>query len=369
MDVRILCCFIFSVVGLTHIDAKESCRINLSSLRFRPFVLTSEGNFFPTQNNTVVINSGNNASVSCQKFNFEKYPKKSTIKTVCDNGKLVSDAGKILSTSDFDCELKIIDIMKCNVKNCDEKSLGLCYLYYDSIKSANVKLAEVCFNKKISRITFARVHLSRDATVNSDEKLYDFFEKIPVFRDLIGANDENTLNTLLANDHELLYDYMTVQKLIPQGILNEQLQDAVKYPINNVGLWKSVVEGNWRSVNRDIEDYANTNRDSIDLIFGTHQSLISHDGKVVYFRKNKEMIPQFVWAVAYEKKSKNGVAIITLNDPYASLKQLKAQVFCESICSTVPWLKSLLKNDNYDRPGMGYTFCCKLQDFKSIYHV
>lgn len=321
------------------------------------------------ENEIVSIENSQNATVTCQQYNFEKYPKLSSMKIVCNDGKLVSDTGKVLTIKDLKCELKIIDIFKCDVKDCPENNLGACFAYFDNVKNSDVKLAEVCYDMNIKRTHFVRMNFSKKlqqiGTSANRKEFTDLHEKIDIIKNMIRFDYENKLRDLLDFDRSInSNDELRIHKLLPENFFNDQLKDAQKYPINNVGIWPMIFDGNWNSIVRDIKNYLITKENSIVVAFGTKGTLVSHTNKIIYSKGKAEMIPQFVWASVRNENADDGVVIVVLNDPYASANELKTKVFCKNICDTIPWLKNTVKNDNYQRPALGYTFCCSLSDFK-----
>lgn len=68
-------------------------------------------------------------------------------------------------------------------------------------------------------------------------------------------------------------------------------------------------------------------------------------------------VPKFFYKIIYQPSTRNGIAVVTSNDPY--LKNTKSATFCANICHKYNWML----NDNKEG---GYTFCCTMDSFYSI---
>lgn len=68
---------------------------------------------------------------------------------------------------------------------------------------------------------------------------------------------------------------------------------------------------------------------------------------------------RYYYKVARNPVTNNAVAFIGINNPYLTLQEARAQVFCTDICNTISWLTW-----NQFNLVDGYSFCCEVNDFR-----
>ncbi|XP_061402300.1 uncharacterized protein LOC133338131 [Musca vetustissima] len=70
--------------------------------------------------------------------------------------------------------------------------------------------------------------------------------------------------------------------------------------------------------------------------------------------------PKYYFKVLLHKPSDEGIVVVTVNNPFAA--DGEAEEICENVCDQAD-----LKHDNFPTLSKGYTFCCRLDEFKLLY--
>lgn len=136
-------------------------------------------------------------------------------------------------------------------------------------------------------------------------------------------------------------------------------------------MWSSVAKGNWANLQKDVSDLLKASRNSttLEIFAGTHgvASLRSVPPVELYLKPERRFpVPKYLWTVVQSAARGEAVALVTLNDPFVAVSEIRDAVFCESMCGQVPWLHTLQRSRNYETPLMGLVFCCSLRDFARV---
>lgn len=152
-------------------------------------------------------------------------------------------------------------------------------------------------------------------------------------------------------------------------IFGSQQRATFSY-VNVVPMWQNVNGRNWAQLEDAIRQYASKNVRDLDVWTGSIGVLQAEDvdGKLqdIYLYQNREgkksvPVPKLLFKVVYDSVGNAGVAFVTINNPH--LKKLeKDYVICEDICNEISWVN--WKRDKYDK---GYTYCCKIDDFRQAF--
>lgn len=74
-------------------------------------------------------------------------------------------------------------------------------------------------------------------------------------------------------------------------------------------------------------------------------------------------VPKYIWTAVVEPRSRRGLALVLLNDPFVAVSEVRAAVFCDSLCGRAAWLRALRRHRHYESAVYGLVFCCSLQNF------
>lgn len=165
---------------------------------------------------------------------------------------------------------------------------------------------------------------------------------------------------------------------------NTQQQATMTY-INAAPQWQTFNGKNWNELEISVRKFAG--RQNLDLIVytGTFVSFSNHfwvdlmikfQGQAQllnsrnaatnlflgqYRNVDRMPVPLYYWKVIYSPTRKRATAFIGMNNPYLTVLQSQAGVFCTDISSTIGWLTW-----NAGCVQEGFSFACDLQTFRAV---
>lgn len=341
---------------------------------FRPFIYTEDGALYKSHEFKVKIPHNQIAILSCENNFFKLYPNLHNITVKCDDDTIVVDHDKSKHRfKDLNCDLRAIEEIKHTVVGCSpvKGRQGSYIHYFDSKNSVYNILAEVCYNYEDEQSNFVRTQLpyNIEPRIQHHEDIKSSVD-IPHKIHMLSAyrTTNAVVKNLLTEEFDFAQNSVVAVKLLPKMFFSQQLYEIEKFETNFVGAWTTVADGNWNRLITDIHEYTKDKKKPFEVIVGTHGTLKlstpSGEEKIIYLQGDKVPLPHYLWAVVHNKEKSKAVAIVTINNPFIGLEDVKKQMFCDNVCEKITWLSSILKNKNYDRPIYGYTFCCSLESFK-----
>ncbi|XP_076252962.1 salivary endonuclease-like [Rhynchophorus ferrugineus] len=175
---------------------------------------------------------------------------------------------------------------------------------------------------------------------------------------LLGLPRDST-NYIQNNDYFLSRGHLTAKS----DTFYPSQQNQTFYLVNAAPQWQIINKNNWSKIESSTRDYAESRK--VDLLqwTGTYGILAPKNSKnqptpLHLYDQNRRKylpVPKVFWKVVYEPSSKKGVAIIGLNDPYAS----SYAIFCTDISNQVSWIR-------FDRRNSfkGLIYVCEVNDFR-----
>lgn len=77
------------------------------------------------------------------------------------------------------------------------------------------------------------------------------------------------------------------------------------------------------------------------------------------YSTKKVRVPKYFYKMVYQPSTKQGIVLVTSNNPYLKNTDLDSATFCEDVCTKYNWqLKQSIER--------GYTFCCTMNSFRDI---
>lgn len=152
--------------------------------------------------------------------------------------------------------------------------------------------------------------------------------------------------------------YMARGHLTPDGDgIFRSWQFSTYFYSNVAPQWQVVNAGNWLRVENAARDKAASSQINL-LIFTGNEDLLTlpHlDGREISITLetggNIE-VPKWFWKIIKNPITNSGIALITLNNPFAT----SVNSLCSDICSSYGW-----DNINYSDFSKGFTYCCSVQ--------
>uniref|UniRef100_A0A6M2DWU0 Putative alkaline nuclease n=1 Tax=Xenopsylla cheopis TaxID=163159 RepID=A0A6M2DWU0_XENCH len=145
-------------------------------------------------------------------------------------------------------------------------------------------------------------------------------------------------------------------------------QRGTFYFLNTAPQWQTFNGGNWEHIESSVRDFVGARGIEVDLYTGTDGVLTFPNEKGVQkeiylnFDENANPrlpVPKIYYKIIYQPKTKLGVVLIGVNNPYASLDEIrKDYIYCSDIISKLDWL-------DFDSKDLkrGYTYACDLNEF------
>lgn len=143
------------------------------------------------------------------------------------------------------------------------------------------------------------------------------------------------------------------------------------YYVNVAPQWQTFNGGNWNTIEGDCRVLASKRNIDLTVYTGSHgiTTLPDTSGKEqkLYLWVNSSgkkgiPVPAIYYRVVYEPKSKAGIVLIGVNNPYK--EDVKNDIICKDVCDKVSWLtwkRHELK--------LGYGYCCDVNDFRKTVNV
>lgn len=142
-------------------------------------------------------------------------------------------------------------------------------------------------------------------------------------------------------------------------------QQATFYFLNAAPQWQTFNGGNWERVENGLRNHVNTQGWNVEIFTGTHGVLHLNDvngvPQPIYLESNGRRIPvpKIFYKVAVEKSLNAGIVFVGVNNPYATLEEIKQHfTYCEDISAKVnyiPW--------NRENIRFGYCYACEVREF------
>lgn len=137
-------------------------------------------------------------------------------------------------------------------------------------------------------------------------------------------------------------------------------QFATYFYTNVAPEWQDVNAGNWLRVEDAARTIAAKLQENILIFTGVHDilSLPDVNGKSVPIILEAGGIetPKWFWKIIKSTKSNSGVALISLNNPFATVLP-PTEMLCPDVCQATGW-----SNVQYNDFTKGFTYCCTVAD-------
>ncbi|EDV40782.1 uncharacterized protein Dana_GF23745 [Drosophila ananassae] len=205
--------------------------------------------------------------------------------------------------------------------------------------------------------------------------------------DFYGGRDVNTKYTQVQQNitiSEILgmdaspYFNFTEDRILARGHMIAKTDQIFAAPqrstflfINVAPQWQTFNGGNWESVETSVRKFVADRNITTDCYTGTWgvSTLPDVNGteRELYldFDENNNgliPVPKIYFRVVIDRASLEGIVIIGVNNPYATLEEIKKDyVLCEDIGHQLSWL-------TWDKEnlGLGYSYACTVEDFTEV---
>ncbi|VEN58368.1 unnamed protein product [Callosobruchus maculatus] len=200
-------------------------------------------------------------------------------------------------------------------------------------------------SRQIPRPEFKKEKLDNGKLVSD---VFQQRNQTEIFKHLTGTDKYITRSNYLEKGH-----------LAPQGdFVYPTSQVSSYFYINVVPQWKSINNGNWKSVEYDVRQFANRSLNDV-LVYTGSYDVLNLDRKPIHLVQDRYLpVPKYIWKIVYATLAPGkygAIVLIVLNNPYAN----QAEPLCRSICGPYGWNKA-------DRSSFskGHVHCCDYREFR-----
>ena len=145
---------------------------------------------------------------------------------------------------------------------------------------------------------------------------------------------------------------------------DEKGRDATYTFLNVAPQWQNFNNGDWKSVEGAVRQYANKSRHRVEVFTGTHGQL-ALEGEKLYLAKRGGKaymtVPENLWKILHDPEEKKAVVFIGLNVPKSQENNFTADALCPDRCQSAGW--------SFGERNSSSTalYCCSYKDFaKSV---
>lgn len=180
---------------------------------------------------------------------------------------------------------------------------------------------------------------------------------------LLGLSASSTKYIEDSSDYFLSRGHLTAKADFVYG----PQQTATFHYVNAAPQWQTFNGDNWNTLEADVRDYAEENELDLKVYTGTYgvSTLPHEDTKeeiplylYVDDNGNKAIpVPELYWKVVYNPETKQGVALLGVNNPYQT--DVTKSVICKDISSQINWL-----NWKPTDQKAGYSYACEVDDLR-----
>ncbi|XP_063363324.1 uncharacterized protein LOC134652090 [Cydia amplana] len=333
----------------------------------------------------VRLSSGEQVSLVCRGSKFLTWPLQHTVLAVCEGGRYrVQIDNTLRHLLELGCQENIFEDVLHHVDHCAPPYQGRAYQSPGARGARH--LAALCYDSDRAIPLAARAaatgpalppHREQDAPRSLLGNFNQMFDtRTRTDTDQLYS-DEKRLNKrvreILRHDPISLSDQeLTSATLLSPHYFDDQDTRVADFPSNRIAAWRGIAHGNLRHLHKDVSEvlrHARANSSQLDVWTGTHDIMsFRADSKRVelFLKPGRFPVPKYLWTLVHDPSQNKAIAVVVLNDPFVAVSEIRSSVFCESMCARASWLKSLLRNRNYESPVYGLVFCCNVHDFSNV---
>ncbi|KAK7074802.1 hypothetical protein SK128_018972, partial [Halocaridina rubra] len=305
-----------------------------------------------------------------------------TAEITCRSGKLYYGKNAI-TWSLLGCRNKPRPHIERGITTCGSPKRGRDYtIVWQISKNIIIPQVIICFDEEMETPLFTHHEIQgRNIDAKIIESSRPTFKKAGLCSIKVNAvyskrNQRALLTRILGHSEHISGEgehYLARGHLSPDSdFILEPEQDATYYYANVLPQWQAVNNGNWKSLENSVRDLALKRRTTLEIWTGGLSTLQLPDIRdnpvdlFLGFTENEKLIPvpALIWKVIYDPESREGIAIMQVNDVGGSGTAEDMNLYaspCEDICSQISWVDWEV-NDNTS----GQTFCCTVQDFRRL---
>ncbi|XP_055606925.1 uncharacterized protein LOC129754736 [Uranotaenia lowii] len=174
--------------------------------------------------------------------------------------------------------------------------------------------------------------------------------------ELLGSEEE-------ANKYISSSSFFAKGHLTPDGDgVLDNWAAATYFYINAAPEWQVINVGNWIRVENAARKVAANLNDTVSIYTGVYDILTlpdrrGHPVPITLADDSQVEAPKWFWKVVHHAASDSAIALVTLNNPFAS----RGEHLCTDVCSRHGWA-----HKEFQDIRKGYTYCCTVQQLREV---
>ncbi|XP_050076253.1 uncharacterized protein LOC126563651 [Anopheles maculipalpis] len=279
------------------------------------------------------------------------------------------ESSKRIALGDISCSSAVSGVIQNSNKLCANGAGHLYDVGFNFKANSLIKYFQVCYNATKSS-TIYREHRILGKAINHAQinnnrpafKLGGVTSTVRLASVYTQRHQQERFSTLLGSSAQAAKyinstSYLAKGHLTPDGdAVLDSWAGATYFFINAAPEWQVVNGGNWLRVENAARKVSTQLDDTVHVFSGVYDILQLPDknGNPVSLSLGDDgtvEVPKWLWKVVVHYPSGKGIALISLNNPFAA----KAETLCEDICSRYGWHQK-----EFHDLRKGYTHCCSV---------
>ncbi|XP_005182498.2 uncharacterized protein LOC101891113 [Musca domestica] len=349
---------------------------------FAPVLLTRTSSnkdyeLFKPSGKTTELSDGTKLLLACTgSKNVIVSEKKSTLELTCSGDQFVDANNNAYDLKDLVCKSIPSPTLRVTDESCSQNRGVIHQPGFTVNKKFYGPVFEICYNNDIEH-TYYTHNTINGATIDNaisestrrsfsakgmkytttkTNKYYTQANQVELFKKLFGSKQ-----TYIDGS-----DYFARGHLTPDADFIFGYEQLATYFYTNVAPeYQLINAGNWLRVEELARSVAASYGDDLETYNGYlgQLQLEKSNGQLIdiFLDDGKKIeAPKYYFKVLLHKPSDEGIVFVTVNNPFAANGE--AEEICENVCDQAD-----LKHDNFPTLSKGYTFCCRLEEFKLSY--
>lgn len=344
-----------------------------------------------TTDDNIVIKNGRRTLISCGTGRLEYILNDGSVKSygllqaVCYGGNIFLDGSNPIDFRQLSCQSPIQSSISVSNSNCPNGGIQV-FIGIDVISSL-IRLLTVCFDPAFFTPFYSSQTLTgsiRHSEVNLSEPIYIQDDYVYSFLrasiDTIYHNQSFALNSLLGlpeTDNTYIkndssnYFLVPGQLSSPRAFVYGAEKSATFHYMNTAPQWKKFKDGNWKTLEEDINQYVIDNDLSVNIYTGTYGTTAlqsaSNDSTPLYLYTNNYLqalpVPRLFWKLVHDTHNSRAIVFLGVNNPYEI--DLNKDIICPDVSDMISW-KTWDHQLDLGNLQHGYLYACSYESFKEV---
>ncbi|XP_058465008.1 uncharacterized protein LOC131438770 [Malaya genurostris] len=363
-----------------YVSLATDCRIYLRSNATHeksPLLLKSKGavyNLLEPEGTYFKLKEGENIVIGCSNVKNEIAELKEHLANItCVKHQEFEVKGLKKQLNQLNCSSSISSAIKAQNRPCAGGTGALFDVGFEVLGIPFVKFFQSCYSLEKSSVIYTDHDILgrsiNDGQINNDRpafKVGGLNSKVR-FSSVYTQNAQKERLAQLLGSNTLAEKYISSSSFFAKGHLTpdgdsvlNSWAGATYFYINAAPEWQIINVGNWVRVENAARSIAAKLNDTVKVFTGVYDILTLPDvnGRMVpiTLAENSQLeAPKWFWKVLFHAASNSAIALITLNNPYAS----SGEYLCNDVCNRYGWGQK-----EFQDLRKGFTYCCTVQELR-----